>query len=562
MLKEISCNLCGSDRYSVVYKTYAGDISSVEMGSYAITDNERGMPLRIVRCSSCGLVYANPRPPIASLLDNYSNMIDPLYLDEELGRRRSAGIILSRLARLKKPGKLLDIGCATGYLLDEAKKKGWDAYGIDLSKWALDHAREKLGITNLFLGALKNAGYPVNYFDAIVMKDSIEHLPDPKATLVEMRRILKPNGIICVNTPDMGSLISRTLKAKWWGVKQSHLYYFDRKSLHAMLETAGFAPIKTMTHARVFSLNYWLLRIKDYSPALYNVFSFLFGRGIAKKSLLKIDLGDQIEVYARKMRKLQYIDELEASFLSPEKKDMKTVVVLPAYNAEQTLKRTVADIPREAVAEIILVDDASSDGTVRIAKELGLKIFAHEKNKGYGGNQKTCYAKALEEGADIVIMVHPDYQYDPKVIPELIKPIKAGHADAVFGSRMMKGGALIGGMPLWKHNANIILTAFENVVFGTYLTEYHSGFRAYSAKLLRGVRFQLNSDGFIFDTEIIAQALLHGFKIDEVPIRTRYFDEASTIKLWPSILYGFGILKTLLKYILHANTFIKFKQFE
>jgi glycosyltransferase involved in cell wall biosynthesis len=231
---------------------------------------------------------------------------------------------------------------------------------------------------------------------------------------------------------------------------------------------------------------------------------------------------------------------------------MKTIVVLPAYNAAKTLKITLDDIPRDCVDDIILVDDASKDNTVEAAKQLGLKVFVHDKNTGYGGNQKTCYTKALELGADIVVMVHPDYQYDPKVIPQLIEPIKKGEADAVFGSRMMKGGALLGGMPLWKHNANILLTALENVVLHTYLTEYHSGFRAYSAKLLKSIRYQDNSDGFLFDTEIIVQTLLKGFVIEEIPIRTRYFPQASTVGFWQGVPYGLGIIKTMLKYILHT----------
>jgi len=241
---------------------------------------------------------------------------------------------------------------------------------------------------------------------------------------------------------------------------------------------------------------------------------------------------------------------------------MKIIAVLPAYNAAKTLKITLDDIPRDCVDDIILIDDLSKDDTVKVAKQLGLKVFVHEKNKGYGGNQKTCYEKALELGADIVVMVHPDYQYDPKMIPQLIEPIKKGEADAVFGSRMMKGGALEGGMPLWKHNANILLTALENVVLHTYLTEYHSGFRAYSAKLLKNIRFKDNSDGFVFDTEIIVQTLLKGFKIDEIPIRTRYFPEASTVRFWQGVRYGLGILRTMLKYILHTKGLIRFKQFE
>ena len=193
---------------------------------------------------------------------------------------------------------------------------------------------------------------------------------------------------------------------------------------------------------------------------------------------------------------------------------------------------------------------------------MGLEVYVHKKNKGYGANQKTCYKKALEQNADIIVMVHPDYQYDPSIIPKLIEPIQRGRADAVFGSRMMKGGALEGGMPIWKHNVNILLTALENVILGTYLTEYHSGFRAYSADLLKTINFEFNDNQFVFDTEIIVQSLVHHFRIEEVPIQTRYFEEASKIKLLPSILYGLGILWTLFKFILHVKGIYKFRQFE
>jgi len=239
----------------------------------------------------------------------------------------------------------------------------------------------------------------------------------------------------------------------------------------------------------------------------------------------------------------------------------KVAIVLPAYNAEKTLQKTVDDIPKGVADDIILVDDASQDRTVEVAKKMGLAVFPHPRNLGYGGNQKTCYAKALERGADIVVMLHPDYQYDPKVVPDLIEPILDGRAEAVFASRMMKGGALEGGMPLWKHNANILLTALENVVLQTYLTEYHSGFRAYSRKALETIAFQHNSNGFVFDTEIIVQLLIHGLKIEEIPIKTRYFDDASTIGLGPSILYGLQILVTLLKCVCHKNRICRFKQF-
>ncbi len=231
--------------------------------------------------------------------------------------------------------------------------------------------------------------------------------------------------------------------------------------------------------------------------------------------------------------------------------DKKIIAVLPAYNAEKTLYKTLADIPKEWVDEIILVDDCSSDKTYQLALKAGLKAIKHQKNLGYGGNQKTCYQEALKAGADIVIMIHPDHQYDPRLVPDLLLPLIRGDAEAVFGSRMMRpGGALAGGMPYWKYLANIFLTKLENLILGLKLTEYHSGFRAYSKRALEQINFLANSDDFVFDTEIIIQLKLKGLKIQEVPISTRYFKEASMIGLKKSIIYGLSILKNLGQYIL------------
>lgn len=234
------------------------------------------------------------------------------------------------------------------------------------------------------------------------------------------------------------------------------------------------------------------------------------------------------------------------------KKNRKIIAILPAYNAARTLEMTVDDIPRDWVDEIILVDDASKDDTVAIAKKLGLVTFVHEKNRGYGGNQKTCYKKALEAGADIVAMVHPDHQYDPKMIPDLVKPLLLDQADAVFGSRMLiPKNAIKGGMPYWKFVANIFLTAIENMILGFHLSEYHSGFRAYSSRVLKTVPLEENSDDFVFDTEIIVQMRKAGFsRIKEISIITRYFPEASMIGFWKSAFYGLSILWVMIKYLL------------
>jgi 2-polyprenyl-3-methyl-5-hydroxy-6-metoxy-1,4-benzoquinol methylase len=559
-MRETRCNLCGSLYYKVIYRIEGASRTSLKQ-AYKITEDEANQyPFRIVRCFKCGLIYISPRANIRKTYQSYRDMRDEIYINEERGRRISARIILKKISKYRRGGKILDIGCATGFLLDEARNQGWQIYGVELSKWAVNFARQNFNL-NVFEGVLKNAGFPYNYFDVIVMVDSIEHLPDPRKTLEEIRHILKPNGILCISTPDIDSLTSKILQAKWWGIKQSHLFYFSKKTLAKMLDATGFNVVKYSAHARVFSINYWNNRIKNYNIFLYKIFDFVSKYFLLKNSLIKLSFRDQIEVFAQKKRRLEFIyeDEKRDRLIS---RRMKTIVVLPAYNAGKTLELTVKDIPKDLVDDIILVDDASKDDTVKIAKKLGLKVFVHYKNKGYGANQKLCYTKALELGADVAVMVHPDYQYDPRVIPQLIEPIQKGQADAVFGSRMMKGGALEGGMPLWKHNANILLTALENVVLGTYLTEYHSGFRAYSAKYLKSVNFMLNSDGFIFDTEIIIQGLFKYMRIEEIPIRTRYFDEASTIKFWPSVIYGLGILKALFKCILYIKGIVQFRQFE
>ncbi len=245
------------------------------------------------------------------------------------------------------------------------------------------------------------------------------------------------------------------------------------------------------------------------------------------------------------------------------KNGKKIIAVLPAFNAAKTLADTLGDIPRSYVDDVILVDDASTDGTPELARSLGLTTIVHPRNRGYGGNQKTCYDAALERGADIVIMVHPDHQYDPTLVPQLIGPIARGEADAVFGSRMLRRGeALKGGMPYWKYLSNIALTRIENAVLGLRLSEYHSGFRAYRSSALRTLRYHDNSDDFVFDTEIIVQCKLRGLTIKEVPIPTRYFKDASSVGIKRSVVYGVSILAVMAQFLLHKLRFRSYTKFE
>lgn len=241
----------------------------------------------------------------------------------------------------------------------------------------------------------------------------------------------------------------------------------------------------------------------------------------------------------------------------------KTIAVMPAYNAAATLERTVADIPPGSVDQIIVVDDCSRDNTVEVAERLGLTVIRHEKNLGYGGNQKTCYRHALDAGADYVVMIHPDYQYDSRVIPVAVEIIRLGICDMVLGSRIRtRAEALSGGMPKYKYIANRILTFIENVTLGQNLGDFHSGFRAYRRSVLETIPWERNSNDFVFDSQFLAQAVYFDFKLGDIPVPVRYFDEASSINFRRSVTYGFATLGTLGSYGLNRMKLAKSPLFQ
>lgn len=235
---------------------------------------------------------------------------------------------------------------------------------------------------------------------------------------------------------------------------------------------------------------------------------------------------------------------------------------MPAYNAEKTLTNTYKEIPFDIVDEVVLVDDASHDNTVELAHTLGVKhVIRHEENKGYGGNQKSCYRMALDVGGDIIIMVHPDYQYTPKLIPSMAHLLASGLYEVVFASRILGNGALKGGMPMYKYVANRILTFIQNILLRQKLSEYHTGYRAFTADVLRKINFEENSDDFVFDNEMIAQIFNAGFQIAEITCPTKYSPESSSISFRRSVKYGIGVLNTSLKYVLHRNGIKSFNLF-
>ena len=242
--------------------------------------------------------------------------------------------------------------------------------------------------------------------------------------------------------------------------------------------------------------------------------------------------------------------------------EQKVVVIMPAYNASKTLVATYAEIPFDIVDEVVLVDDCSSDETPEVARQLGIQhIIEHPKNIGYGGNQKTCYKKALDLGADIVVMVHPDYQYTPKLIPSMSFLITQELYQVVLGSRILGKGALRGGMPLYKYFFNRLLTAFENVMVGAKLSEYHTGYRAFSRKVLEEINFVSNSDDFIFDNQVLSQVIFAGYEIGEITCPTKYFTEASSINFRRSVKYGFGVILTSWMHFFQRIGWAKFEMY-
>ena len=241
----------------------------------------------------------------------------------------------------------------------------------------------------------------------------------------------------------------------------------------------------------------------------------------------------------------------------------KVVVILPAFNASRTLKETYYEIPHGLVDDIILTDDASTDETIEVARSLGIKrIIQHDSNKGYGANQKSCYNKALSINADIIIMLHPDYQYTPKLIPSMAYLIASGLFSAVLGSRILGGGALKGGMPLYKYVANRALTFFQNMMTGAKLSEYHTGYRAFSGDLLRKINFNRNADDFVFDNELLSQIIYAGYNIGEITCPAKYFSEASSINFSNSIRYGFGVVSVSIGHFLQRTGLAKVSRYQ
>jgi 2-polyprenyl-3-methyl-5-hydroxy-6-metoxy-1,4-benzoquinol methylase len=494
-------------------------------------------------CRECGSVQQPALPGGERLHDLYREGQDAAYLDEEEGRRATAARLLDLIAPHVPRGRLLDVGCGPGLLLDEARRSGYATVGLELSRDAARHATEVLGldVREVALEAFDTA----ERFDVVVLADVLEHLEDPVAGIERAAGLLAPGGVLCVVTPDPSSLTARVAGARWWGYVPAHTCLLPRRTLRELLTAAGLIISTDVPLVRTFSARRWVSGLGERLGPLGRPLDALAERLPAGASL-SVALRDEPVLLAHRVDVQRAADPL----LADRRSTAAVHVVLPAYGAAQTLPAVVSEMDRGAADRGLLIDDASPDETADLALAHGLDVLRHPTNRGYGASQKDGYARALLDGADVIVMVHADNQYTPALVADMAAPIISGRADMVIGSRLLEHRAVADGMPRWKWLGNRLLTTLENRVFGMRFSEYHTGYRAFSADLLRSIAFLRNSDDFVFDQEIFAQVLARGARVAEIPIPTRYFLEASSVDLSTSVRYGLSTLAVLGRFAL------------
>jgi SAM-dependent methyltransferase len=535
-----ACHICGGP----LELRHAGDGAALTPDLLVPTNHEPGQHGDLYACAHCGTVHQPGLPVGAELTDLYRDMSDDLYLSEEKGRRATARRLVDLIGRHVPAGALLDVGCGHGLLLDEARRSGYSVTGLEVSDSARAYATEVLGLDVRDETIEQFAGErPEGSYQAIVLADVIEHLEDPLGALDACERLLASGGALCVVTPDPSSAAARLAGPRWWGYIPAHTYLLPRQTLRELLESRGLVISEDVPLVRSFEFRYWLGGLAERGKRIGGL-----ARAAARTKLggrtLSLSLGDERVMLAHKVP----VARAPSPLMVDRGGESRVHVVLPAYRAAQTIPTVAESMPVESADRALLVDDASPDDTSEVALRHGIDVLRHPANRGYGANQKSCYVRAILDGADAVVMVHADNQYDPALVAQMVKPIEAGIADVVIGSRLLEDEAIAGGMPRWKWVGNRFLTTLENLAFRRGYSEYHTGYRAYSTDFLRSVAFLRNDDGFVFDQEIFAQMVAHRARVIELPIPTRYFLEASTVSFRSSVEYGLRTIGVLARY--------------
>ncbi len=534
-----TCRICGG----TLDLAWPGGTQELSSHRFAPSCHAPGEHGDLYRCRECDTVYQPSLPAGEELHALYRDMADEDYLQEEEGRRATAGRLLDMVAAQVPPGgSLLDVGCGHGLLTDEARRRGFAAEGVELSDDAVRHVRDTLGLPVLH-GTLDDPALDGRTFDAIVMADVIEHLEDPAGALDRCAELLAPGGALLVVTPDPSSPVARLAGGRWWGYLPAHTFLLPRRTLRELIAARGLVIAQDVSFVRSFSPGYWLSGLAERGGALGAGLARLRDR-LPQERLLSLSLGDERVVLACKVA----VREPDELLVTDRGGARKVHVVLPAYNASRTVGHVAESLPAGEADRALLVDDHSPDDTAQAALDAGFEVLRTPTNRGYGANQKVCYVRAALDGADVVVMVHADNQYDPGLVAEMARPILEGHADVVIGSRLLEDEAISGGMPRWKWVGNRFLSWVENRAFRREFSEYHTGYRAFSVDLLRTIPFLRNADGFVFDQEIFAQVVGAGARVHEVAIPTRYFLEASSVSFPASVEYGLRTLGVLARY--------------
>ncbi|MEA2228942.1 MAG: hypothetical protein QOF04_2572 [Solirubrobacteraceae bacterium] len=533
-----ACRICSGD-LDLRIRGRGADVTADALSPSHHAPNAHG---DLLACRDCGAVQQPLLPAGVALHDLYRDMRDDAYLAEEVGRRATAGRLLDLIAPFVPGGRLLDVGCGPGLLLDEARRRGYATVGLELSRASADHARTRLGLDvhELALEAYAEEG---ETFDVVVLADVLEHLDDPVDGIERCVRLLRPGGVLCVVTPDPSSFTARLAGARWWGYVPAHTCLLPRATLRELIAAAGLVISTDVPLVRTFSARRWVEGLAERLGPLRAPLEEA-ARRLPPRAAISASLGDERVVLAHRVEVERAADPLVRDRGGPA----SVHVVLPAYRATRTIPDVVEEMPVAAADRALLVDDASGDRTAEVAVAHGLEVLRHPANRGYGAGQKSGYARALRDGADVIVMVHADNQYDPGLMGRMVQPILDGRADMVIGSRLLEDRAIAGGMPRWKWVGNRLLTGIENRAFGVRFSEYHTGYRAFSAPLLRSIAFLRNSDEFVFDQQIFAQVIARDARVSEIPIPTRYFREASSVDFVTSVRYARQTLWVLARF--------------
>jgi SAM-dependent methyltransferase len=474
------------------------------------------------------------------LHDLYREMTDASYLSEERGRRRSSGRLLDLLGAHVPRGRLLEVGCGHGLLLDEARRRGYDVEGLELSAEAARYARDTLGLPVREM-ALEDTVLDGERYDAILMIGVLEHLDDPVTVLERLCALLAPGGALLIVTPDPSSLVARVVGSRWWSYLPAHFCLIPHCTLRELICARGLVVAEDVPYVHSFTPGYWLAGLSERGGWAASAIAHL-ASWLPRTVLLTASLKDERVLITRNIER-----RTPARSLVTDRGGATQVhVTIPAHDASRTMTLVADGLPTEALDRALLVDDASSDGTAAAALENGLEVLAHPTRRGYGASQKTGYVRALLDGADVVVVL-PSSQCNSELVAQLVEPIIKGEADVVIGSHMPRTPVTAGGVPRWRWSqiGGHALKWVESRALQLSFSGHPAGYKAFSAAFLRSVPFLRNSDNATFDHELLAQIMASGARVLELPISTHHLHQSPPMSMWGSVVNSYETLAVL-----------------